>query len=353
MLGTLRLILAYCVLVAHLSPQDWQMTHLGRFAVFGFYILSGFLITRVLHEQYRFDFGPFWANRILRLFPLYYMVLGITLLCIMLLPPSFAMLRSEFWNVPNASALDWVNAFLVIPQGFYLEDELRFAPVPVMWSVAVELVCYLMLWTFVARSVFKAFAVFLAAGFYHLTVVGMTGSGAWVLIYYPFWAALLPFAAGALIHFANRRITLTGLTFPATALSLGGAVWLTLLGLSCLVKPWSADAVLGLFYASTAALAVLVFMLTATRVRLPGRLDKALGDLAYPVFLGHLLVNSLMIWTIGLGGRTAVNLAVTLIVTTLAAYVLVRLQDRLIEPVRERVRNWQILPVPQTKEYRI
>jgi peptidoglycan/LPS O-acetylase OafA/YrhL len=69
-------------------------------------------------------------------------------------------------------------------------------------------------------------------------------------------------------------------------------------------------------------------------------LDKAVGDLSYPVFLGHWLVGYVIAalffpdLSLGLG-----LMAATLVGSTAVAYVACRLQDVLIEPVRSTIRT--------------
>ena len=50
MFGTLRTILALMVAAGHLTDQ-WQI---GTYAVFAFYIISGYLMTLIMHESYGF-----------------------------------------------------------------------------------------------------------------------------------------------------------------------------------------------------------------------------------------------------------------------------------------------------------
>lgn len=67
-MGIYRYLLACGVVAEHLSGNIPSLTHTGMFAVVGFYVLSGYLITRVLNDVYGFRFAPFWSNRILRLY---------------------------------------------------------------------------------------------------------------------------------------------------------------------------------------------------------------------------------------------------------------------------------------------
>lgn len=86
MLGMLRFFLAISVVATHLSEGRLFFHYWGAFAVFGFYLISGYLITRVLNDTYKFDFYTFASNRFLRLFPIYYFVAALTLAVILLVP---------------------------------------------------------------------------------------------------------------------------------------------------------------------------------------------------------------------------------------------------------------------------
>lgn len=74
MLGLMRFILALLVVVSHLTGGGASpfFAHWGIFAVFGFYLISGYLMTIILNEKYFFNFTTFALNRFLRLFPIYY-----------------------------------------------------------------------------------------------------------------------------------------------------------------------------------------------------------------------------------------------------------------------------------------
>ena len=75
MFGTYRFLLACLVLVTHLAGVRCA----GAYAVFGFYLLSGYLMTLVLNERYGFSpngFGRYVANRALRIYPPYLAILG-------------------------------------------------------------------------------------------------------------------------------------------------------------------------------------------------------------------------------------------------------------------------------------
>jgi peptidoglycan/LPS O-acetylase OafA/YrhL len=73
MLGILRFLLAYLVVVSHLVGTEY-VAHFGFYAVRGFFVISGFLMTATLNEVYAFCGTRFWLNRALRLLPPYFLV---------------------------------------------------------------------------------------------------------------------------------------------------------------------------------------------------------------------------------------------------------------------------------------
>src|SRR5262249_21820798 len=197
-MGVYRFLLASCVVVAHLSDRPY-LSHTGMFAVFGFYVLSGYLITRVLNDVYRFDFGRFWSNRLLRLAPLYlcFLVFG---LAIIFGTPGAAEFFPAAWKARPDWA-DWMGVILVFPMGVSPLDW-HFRPVPSIWSVGVEILNYMLLFLFVARWKQAAIFAALLAASYH--ALGLWRGDDLAVRYYPFYAALLPFALGALIFFYTR-----------------------------------------------------------------------------------------------------------------------------------------------------
>ena len=145
MLGGLRFVLALLVVIAHLSgTRDWQ--HIGSYAVFGFYLLSGYLMTMVLHEVYAFRFTTFASTRALRLFPIYFVVAAATLLIILPQQPEAIAYHKAFGI--RTDALDIAGNLLIAP--FELYDR-SFRLVPPAWSIGVEIINYALLWLFVAR----------------------------------------------------------------------------------------------------------------------------------------------------------------------------------------------------------
>src|SRR3954451_22163340 len=89
-MGTYRLLLAYCVVIEHVATGYQALSHTGMFAVEGFYVLSGFLITKILNEVYHFEWQSFWINRFLRLYPQYLLLLAFGSLLLAVSPSTAA-----------------------------------------------------------------------------------------------------------------------------------------------------------------------------------------------------------------------------------------------------------------------
>lgn len=307
-LGTFRFLLACLVVIAHLTGPAPGTGHLGTSAVFAFYVVSGFLITRVLNDVYAFRGSAFWANRWLRLFPAYYLVTGLTLPLILLFPDEAARYHRA-WIFAN-EAMDYVNHVTLVPLAIN-HGPLRI--VPPSWSVAVEVINYGVLWAFTARSVRNALFILALGAAYHLIalIYGLD-------FYYAFYAALLPFACGALVHFV------------APCVSRYGIASVFLLGLHLVLTPIVTQEPRLILYVSMALSIVVVASVSRAT---PGRTDKFLGDLSYPIFLTHWLVGFCIVLVSGTSpGWTLLALSIAPLVGL--SWALAVGIDLVIEPMR-------------------
>src|SRR5437773_8244692 len=115
MFGALRFLLAYLVVLSHLVGSI-DMVHFGFYAVRGFFVLSGFVITAALNEVYRFDGMRFWTNRALRLLPPYYVICAATLGILILFPEPTGQF-SALWK-HDAHSGDVLSNLLILPLQF-------------------------------------------------------------------------------------------------------------------------------------------------------------------------------------------------------------------------------------------
>ncbi len=91
MQGFFRYALAHMVVIGHLWRGLWEhpIAHPGVFAVFSFYLLSGYLMALTLNRTYSFTLkgtSRFFGNRALRIYPPYLFVIFLTAVLFWLIP---------------------------------------------------------------------------------------------------------------------------------------------------------------------------------------------------------------------------------------------------------------------------
>jgi peptidoglycan/LPS O-acetylase OafA/YrhL len=329
MFGTLRLLLAFMVVLSHLPGSDY-LVHFGFYAVCGFFVLSGFLMTAGLNEVYRFDAKLFWTNRVLRLLPPYYLVCLLTLLVVIRVPAEAGAYLS-YW-ISDVPRYDIALNLLIIPQQY---PELGFRLVPPFWSVAVELQMYVLLFFVASRNESSALATLWIGGIYHLACIyGGLGFGA---RYFVASSATLSFAAGTLIYFWTKRGVLN---VTPSAAALAFFMWLANTIVARWLLPDEYAYGPGYYFATFLFVIVVAGLAKVQWTPLAQRLDRILGEIAYPVFLVQWLAGFLTALAISPGiwrGWPLTFASIPLIL--LMAVGISLLNGRLIEPLRMKLRR--------------
>ncbi|WP_027037574.1 acyltransferase family protein [Mesorhizobium ciceri] len=330
MFGTFRLFLAILVVYTHLGPPHGSS--LGKHAVFGFYVLSGYLMTRVLNEVYQFRAAPFALNRLLRLYPMYIVVAVLSVPAVLWLPDP-----GEFNNrfgMPNG-AWPWLQSFLMMPTVIMPPFRL----VPVSWSIAVEVVNYAILWAFTARNPRFAWTAFAVSVAVHVVAFLITSDHN--VRYFPWYAAMLPFSVGALIYFHGAEIIHGMMKAGRHWRWLVAAAWVGTLALAFHLGAIDRLAPEVVSYLGILTMAAFIVALSDLKA---GSFDKTLGELAYPVFLTHYLVavvaHRLILDSMP---RGVLLFSVSLVLMLVLSQVLVMLQRAYIDPIRDSVRgSWRM-----------
>jgi len=150
MFGTYRYILALLVIFSHYHPiYCGRLNWTGMYAVFGFYVLSGYLMTRVLHQTYGFSgrgITHFLWNRALRIYPAYWVAAIVSLLVVEAIPQTVAI-YSRVIGAPIAPTDVIRNVFI-----FGLDAWRIPRLVTPAWSLNVELCFYVLMATLLSRS---------------------------------------------------------------------------------------------------------------------------------------------------------------------------------------------------------
>jgi len=162
-LNALRFYAALAVVYSHVvqnvSPMPVIAEIMGPFLIDGhsavnlFFVLSGFLITYLLLresiEHGDVAVGKFYVRRILRIWPLYYLVIIIGLVVFPLIfgpNYTFSVFYAEYPSMPVTIATKLALVFFLLPNLAGIT-----APMVHIWSIGVEEQFYLV-WPWIVRD---------------------------------------------------------------------------------------------------------------------------------------------------------------------------------------------------------
>jgi peptidoglycan/LPS O-acetylase OafA/YrhL len=325
MIGRVRFVLATLVVMNHIYLPT--ANRMGAHAVAAFYIVSGFLMTKIIQEVYGTTAegcGRFLLNRLLRIYPPYWCFLALTLLGLTIFPATFGQTYPNM-QLPR-TAFDYFRNVTLY--------ELPTAPeivIPAAWTLTVEMGFYLLL----PLALGRARSIAVAWWIISLAITG------WLIAteprfgprYTPMHAASIFFATGSMLYFFRASLSrLAVRSSTAWGLFLLFCVLPLLTDWARLPQGYTD------FYG--AALIFVPVAITALQQR-SGAIDRWFGDLAYPVFIAHLFAAGLL--------RTALPSAVQPMSLTylVLAYAIcigisiafVTASRQWLEPVRSSVRT--------------
>ncbi len=306
-----------------------------------FFVVSGFYMALILGGQYaRLPTRFFYVNRFLRIFPIYLVVLALTIAWSVLCGVRFGSWSRlqpyvDHWDVLPPATLAWLagtNMFLFGHEGavfmgldpsngrlFFSPDFSQTSPplfefmaVPQAWSLSLELVFYL-----AAPFLMRRRSVLLVA-----VVVSSLALRAWIYwglgwdhdpwTYRFFPTELALFITGGLAYRAYRRAG-NATWLPRWSWAVTSLVWGLVLAYDFLPGGTAKPLVALCFLA-----AALPAIFHATR---ESTVDRFVGELSYPIYVVHVLVWTVML-TNTLSGWGTIGVR-TLAVTMVASLLLV------------------------------
>lgn len=287
-MGALRLFLALSVIVGHAEgAKVFGFYGVGSlYAVQCFFVISGFYMAMVLNEKYREnELFRFYKSRMLRLLPIYYV--GIVISIFLWHERIHSLLTNlSFWG---QALFYFQNIFIFSQDVIYVfciklinnqcAPSLYWTINPPAWSLGIELTFYLLA-PFIVRSV-KCSYFFLLIGCLYLISIGLIKfpvADIWgmqknlsemQLNYNFFPSSFIFFASGVLAYHFYRRRNLRITEYIAAGIAI------LLLAFTNTVMPyWH----LILFSLSVP----FIFKMTAHI-----KIDRIIGDLSYPVYILH------------------------------------------------------------------
>lgn len=292
-MGTLRFLLAFTVAYGHLAkPLSFPTSDI---AVQSFFVISGFYMALVLNEKYGpNDYWLFISNRLLRLWPAYFVVLIVSLAVAGNWQPLFALHWPDLAFFVGSQILivgQDLYLFLFVSNGALaftahytdVSDPLyTFAPIPQAWTLGLEIYFYLLAPFLVRRGplfIAGMIAASLALRMLLQCAFGLSGQP-WSFRFFPSEIAL--FMAGSLGYYlyaskdeAQRRLARTLLLLAAACLFVALAI-----------NRW--DGIPRLASLSLLAL-VIVGVPRLFEMTRDIAWDRYIGELSYPLYVCHFL----------------------------------------------------------------
>ena len=287
--GTIRFILACFVMLSHL-PNTWMRLHLGVVSVICFYFISVYLMRKSYTRFCRHSQNPilsFYMDRIIKLFPQYLIIVFLTFIAI------FYLGRSDSipWLNQDITVLKILLNALLLPVNYVFDpfviEALKPHPiVPPAWSLATEFHFYLLLpLIFLLNS--KNFLMLLILNFgiqlcsFFFSVPGFDLSN---FSYRYILGVLTIFLYG--YSYAGMDQDL----FKCITYSIWIAFFLLLLGIMLFLNEVSQSLAKEVL---TGGVISLPLGYLYRRVQIKKKkikvLDELLGNLAYPIFISHIL----------------------------------------------------------------
>lgn len=348
MLGVLRVVLALMVMTKHLF---WHVGPLGSYPVFGFYLISGYLMTLTLHQSYGYTARGRWRfafNRFLRLYPMYWAVALLSAVLVVLMARGDARAYHYALYLPRTAWEVVSNIFMLYPAWIPWHTVPRLSPPT--WALTVEIFFYVLMGLGLSRTAGRTLLWFVASIAYVLATFCMGWDDD--QRYFPVAAASLPFSMGALLYFVSRKdaVGWKRVLMRQACRVDPGVVFLLFLGncvgWSLAYRTAGAYAEIGQYLNLLLCGWLLLGLVAGGRMfPIRAQLDKRLGDYSYPVYLLHWQVGMFLVWLLhgepvrGDSWLEAGIFLLSLPVVAAVSWCLLRFVEQPLQRMRQQVRG--------------
>lgn len=336
MFGTYRTLLALMVVATHLGG----MHEIGKYAVSGFFTLSGYLMTLIMQTNYGYTLSgisKYALNRFLRIYPIYWLAISISAILIIIVGEDFSRNYHASMYLPQDFTETIKNILLFFP---YRESPRLSPPV---WALTVEIFYYILIGLGISKN--KKYVLFwlVLSVIYHAVVISMNLDGEYR--YYLIPSASLPFATGAFIyHYSHEIQNFTNQLNSRVKENLPYIIFFAIL-LNWYVGSLSSHR--GLFFYSNFIICAIMVIVLSERKSLPfisKAFDKWMGDFSYPIYLVHYQIGLVVIMLLGKAGFSyerpdAVLMFISIPFIFLLAWMITVSIEKPIELIRSRVKK--------------
>lgn len=354
-MGLIRFLLAITVVAAHSGSIFGLSMVGGRIAVQAFYIISGFYMSLILNEKYINGNGTYWmflSNRLLRLFPIYWITLGLSfflgIYAIFFHSQEYATGVAQYFQYFHDLKLGtWIylvftNLFLLLQDlTLFLGDnfavnssffnlDANLAPrlesfllIPQAWTLGVELTFYLIA-PFILKKGIKPIVILIVTSLllrFWLLGHGFNNS-LWSYRFFP--TEIIFFLAGSMayrlyVYLKDFKLKRTSLAFIYFGLILFTLFY------GYLPSPYSK----ALYFPVIVIALPFIFNFTKNF-----KIDSYIGELSYPIYITHIfMLNCILIFKLPHIGGPGLTLVVY---TVLFSMVINKLIAHRIEIFRQK-----------------
>jgi len=334
MFGILRTILAINVVLLHI----FNVPALGNYSVSFFFVLSGFLMTYIMHETYTYNlkgFKFFWINRILRLYPIYLIIIFITAIFFLLFPNTILTTHPHLFLPKTIS--EWgANVTMVYPK--ILPH--KFAPrlSPASWAITNELFFYVLISLGISKTRLRTILWLL------ISIAYFVGTYLYYDIasyrYGAIPSSSLPFALGACLYWLNK-------SYPIKVKPIMIFVVFILFNLNAIFcKDLPSVLKEGTIYVNYILAVIMTYALFGVKVSGKVKaIDTYIGNYSYPIYLSHYLIAIVYTLCIGYGvNKTGFKLSFEalipyFIILGLFSMLLVHLIDKNVTELKNKLKK--------------
>ncbi len=358
MFGIWRTLLAIEVVAFHLL----FLPFIGAYAVFSFFVLSGFLMTHIVHGTYGYTPGGlarYLGNRALRLYPSYWFALLISIALIGIVGAQLVAAYHPAITMPSTT-IAWIENLTMIFPAVVPRDVMP-RLIPLTWALTVEIVYYVLIGLGLSRTR-KITWLWLAASIAYVVAArslhhpkDAVDEIIPIFQYSAVAAGSLPFALGSLVwHYhqdLSARLDRLHIGDPRALIVVRWLLYIVIAVVQARFG-WKGLVMVG-NWLNIGLSGLIVCTLFHTRPTPRWRaIDKAVGDYSYPIYLLHMqmgLLAAVLLFSGPVSGRSLNSLAVFalgLLLTCLAGTVCARMIDPAVERLRTRIKQRPAVPAP-------
>lgn len=349
-MGTVRFALAILVVVHHLGA----VPYIGQHAVYFFYVMSGYLMTLIMQERYRYSMDGivnFWQNRILRLYPSYLIVIALTFILLLVIDDQIGTSLNWALFTPSSGTEWFSNITMIFPKLTPNEVGPRLAPAT--WALTVELCFYFLISIGLSKTKRRVIVWVCASLAYLVACLALGAEKKW--FYFSIFAGSLPFSIGALIYFYRDQLSQYIQQTPAPLrwrwFAIACALFVTCIATRIWMNTFPALTYISITVLSLTTLPaamMIIALINGGADFINKKLDKLLGDLSFPIYICHYTIAIAVSAALGIGtpafGHSGLVLfTISLPLILLMSWGLVKLVDQPIEKYRTKIRNRSIV----------